>query len=708
MRLSKIYTAFFLSLPTVSLADNNVSAELAEISVIASKDAFHWANHTSEKATLNKNQLLTQQPTSTADAIKRITNVDIAGSSRSIAQKPIIRGLSGNRVVQVIDGVRQNFDLSHRGSYFLPMALTQEIEVIKGPTSTLWGNGALGGIVAIRTPNALDLLKDNQQIGAKIHQGYQSANSLSETDVSVFAANDKFDGLVSGFYNHADDLRLADSKKLVDSRYTQKGGLFKFGWQINDENRLELSHRLSHFEQIAPTNNEVAEEFTDQDVRNLIGNWHRNNPTASFAEMTRFYEGLTSVLGSVSYRAKQKITDQSSALHYYFTPKDNDYINSQLTLYRNSTKEKEQRIASGLQDQTKLSTMGLSIRNSTDLNWLALNYGMDFISDRVVTQREKNATTPFRPNNYDAKSKNSAFYLLTHIPLWNERIIVSPSVRYDHFKTQSDEAKYSASRWSPSIAVTWKATNWLDLSTRYNEAFRTPSMQERFVSGSHFGTNLMGRSFNNTFVSNPNLRPETAKNKEIAAKVHFDNLFVHQDKFIFNATYFQNDVKDFIHLDIFRASQRDMIPSLSQYRNVENARLTGFELEFAYQQERFALGLNYAQTKGKNRQTQEALSNIPANKLGFTIDYALVPQTFMVGANITHYASQKRVPKTHAMTYPSYTLTDLKASYTPSSEWRNLRLDMMIENVFDKKFQPAFSLMEGAGRNIKLNASYQF
>ena len=49
MRLSKIYTAFFLSLPTVSLANNNVSAELAEISVIASKDAFHWANHTSEK-----------------------------------------------------------------------------------------------------------------------------------------------------------------------------------------------------------------------------------------------------------------------------------------------------------------------------------------------------------------------------------------------------------------------------------------------------------------------------------------------------------------------------------------------------------------------------------------------------------------------------------------------------------------------------------
>ena len=87
----------------------------------------------------------------------------------------------------VIYGVRQNFDLAHRGSYFLPMSLIQEIEVIKGPSSTLWGSGALGGVVAMRTPNALDLLKNNDKFGF-IRQGYQTANNLSERDVSVFAA----------------------------------------------------------------------------------------------------------------------------------------------------------------------------------------------------------------------------------------------------------------------------------------------------------------------------------------------------------------------------------------------------------------------------------------------------------------------------------------------------------------------------------------
>ncbi|WP_246770693.1 hypothetical protein, partial [Mannheimia haemolytica] len=31
-----------------------------------------------------------------------------------------------------------------------------------------------------------------------------------------------------------------------------------------------------------------------------------------------------------------------------------------------------------------------------------------------------------------------------------------------------------------------------------------------------------------------------------------------------------------------------------------------------------------------------------------------------------------------------------------------------VENLFDKKYQPAFSLMEGSGRNVKLSAAYSF
>lgn len=77
--------------------------------------------------------------------------------------------------------------------------------------------------MAMRTPNALDLLKNNDKFGVKIRQGYQTANNLSERDVSVFAANDKFDVLLSGFYNNADNLRTGRGNKLNNTAYKQFG-----------------------------------------------------------------------------------------------------------------------------------------------------------------------------------------------------------------------------------------------------------------------------------------------------------------------------------------------------------------------------------------------------------------------------------------------------------------------------------------------------
>ncbi|WP_256594083.1 TonB-dependent receptor [Avibacterium gallinarum] len=74
-----------------------------------------------------------------------------------------------------------------------------------------------------------------------------------------------------------------------------------------------------------------------------------------------------------------------------------------------------------------------------------------------------------------------------------------------------------------------------------------------------------------------------------------------------------------------------------------------------------------------------------------------------------HYFAQKRVPTSHNGHYPSYTLTDITASYAPQKgEWSNLRIDFAVENIFDKAYTPAFSLTPEAGRNVKVSLAYQF
>lgn len=725
MRFSKLSLAITTTLVTANALAQSV--ELDSINVIATRDPSRFA-YTPEKQ--SKDSLLSKQATSVADALEDIPNVDIRGGSRSIAQKPNIRGLSDNRVVQVIDGVRQNFDLAHRGSYFLPMSLIQEIEVIKGPSSSLWGSGALGGVVAMRTPNALDLLKNNDKFGVKIRQGYQTANNLSERDASVFAANDKFDVLISAFYNNADNLRIGKGNKLNNTAYKQFGGLAKFGWQINDANRVELSHRETRFKQTAPSNNEVENELTNEQITKQIGEFHR--PPNGFppvnrteSEISEFYSKVKTRFGSVSYLSDQQIPDQSTVFNYYLTP-DNPYLNTHIALYNNKTIEKEQRKVSGVKDQTKLTTRGINLRNSSELSHISFVYGVDYMRDKIRTERGTNNTdAKFRAEPYNANSNTTGVYLIAHIPLFGEKLLVSPSVRYDHYDTSSKTVKYKDNHLSPATKLTWIVTNWLDFTAKYNEAFRAPSMQERFVSGAHFGANTLGLDQVNRFVANPNLRPETAKNKEITANLHFDSLFKQGDKFKIEATYFRNDVKDFINLKIFNDAKTSasasaganpntntngaLLPKNSQYQNITNARLSGIELQAQYQTERLTLFTNYGSTKGKDKDSGEALSNIAASKIGVGVNYALVKDKFTVGATVTHYAAQRRVPKDHGVTYPSYILTDLRATYAPlKGEWKNLRLDFALENLFDRKYQPAFSLMEGTGRNAKISAVYSF
>ncbi|MCK8933770.1 TonB-dependent hemoglobin/transferrin/lactoferrin family receptor [Haemophilus influenzae] len=708
MRFSKLSLAIATTLVTANVLAQSI--ELDSINVIATRDPSRFA-YTPEKQ--SKDSLLSKQATSVAAALEDIPNVDIRGGSRSIAQKPNIRGLSDNRVVQVIDGVRQNFDLAHRGSYFLPMSLIQEIEVIKGPSSSLWGSGALGGVVAMRTPNALDLLKNNDKFGVKIRQGYQTANNLSERDASVFAANDKFDVLLSGFYNNADNLRIGKGNKLNNTAYKQFGGLAKFGWQINDANRVELSHRETRFKQTAPGNNEAENELTNEQIIEKINEYHNplnNFPPKAKPSLKEFYSGVRARLGGVSYLSDQQIPDQSTVFNYYLTP-DNPYLNTHIALYNNKTIEKEQRKVSGVKDQTKLTTRGINLRNSSELSHISFVYGVDYMRDKISTERgTNNSDAKFRAEPYNANSNTTGVYLIAHIPLFGEKLLLSPSVRYDHYDTSSKTVKYKDKHLSPATKLTWKVTNWLDFSAKYNEAFRAPSMQERFASGYHFGVDV-GRHIVDKFVANPNLRPETAKNKEITANLHFDSLFKQGDKFKVEATYFRNDVKDLINLKMFNDPnvQGASSPTNSQYQNIANARLSGIELQAQYQTERLTLFTNYGSTKGRDKDSGEALSNIAASKIGVGADYALVKDKFTVGATVTHYAAQHRVPKDHAVTYPSYILTDLRATYAPlKGEWKNLRLDFALENLFDRKYQPAFSLMEGTGRNAKISAVYSF
>lgn len=784
MKFSKLYTALFLTVPVVAQAQS--VQKLDEISVVALRDASSYAKDANTVVTLNHSQLASEQAANVAQAVKNIPNVTVDGGERAINQKPNIRGLTGNRVAQVIDGVKQNFELRYRGSYFLPMSMIEDVEVIKGPASTLWGNGALGGVVAMRTPTAMDLLENGQDVGAKLSQGYQSANHLSETSGLVYGANDSVDALLGGFYNHAGDMRLGDGKDLNHSRYIQKGGLAKLGWQINDENRVTFSHRLTEISQTLPNEGNMLNAKDANDIYGPMmpsasghpgmghqmgqgtgrphqgtagmqghpqanphqsagghhasagqpshgGSSHGARPSGHGSATSHMPAHMIDV--HTAPLVKQKISDQSTAFNYTFDPTDNDYVNLHTTLYHSRTKLTEDWVKDAkIHDKTLYKTTGINVRNSSDLGGVYLTYGIDYAYNTADADRPTNDTrdAKYRPNGYDAHSRNTGAYLLAHIPLMNEKLIVSPSLRYDHFSAKNTDKvagaksnKYRDHHYSPSLALTWHTTDFLTLHAKYNEAFRAPTLQESFASGEMFSIPLGNPASIRSFApvvmkQNSNLKPEVARNKELGADLHFSDVFTVNDKLTFSAGYFRNDIKDYIDgkVDIrptYDPVKHKMQAGTVQYVNIGKARLTGFEVATAYQTDRWNFGVNYGETRGKNLATGIDLDNVPAAKLGVSLDYVAIPNALTLGANVHRYASQRHVSKEYdrnfgdGTAFDGYTLTNIHATYAPKAgSLKNLRVDFAVDNLFDKAYRPAFSLIDGAGRNIKLNFAYKF
>lgn len=108
-----------------------------------------------------------------ADLLKDMPGVTTAGGPRQAAAKPNVRGLGEGRVVMRIDGARQNFQTRHRGQSFVDPLLLEQVEVLRGPASTLHGSGAIGGVVNVRTMDADSFLGEDERFGGRLTSAYE-------------------------------------------------------------------------------------------------------------------------------------------------------------------------------------------------------------------------------------------------------------------------------------------------------------------------------------------------------------------------------------------------------------------------------------------------------------------------------------------------------------------------------------------------------
>jgi hemoglobin/transferrin/lactoferrin receptor protein len=649
-----------------------VQGRLEGVTVTATRSAREPFALAESVSVVDRDAIETAQPLDLGDLLQDLANVSIGGGPRGVAQQVVIRGVGDDRILFLLDGARQNFSRAHNGRVFVDPELLKQVEVLRGPASALWGSGAIGGVVALTTVDAADLLGPGETAGARVKLGYQGVNDQWLKGVSAYGLlGDSVDLLADIAHRDGGDIELGDGSTLEHSADESMSGLFKFTWTPVADHSLSATLQTFDEQGEVPSNPQIAStpaDLVDRDTR-----------------------------------------QRNLSLRYRFEPADRPLLQPSLLMFQNVSDITERRLADGRLDETEVTTRGFDLRNRSE--WRngavshALTVGVDGYEDEAVAERNGGP----RPSFPDARQRVVGVYLHDEIRI-GDRVTVVPGLRWDRYESDPGTgavAGQDESALSARLSLSYALTDWLNVHAAYNQAFRAPGMSELFVSGTHFSC---GPGCANLFVPNPDLEPETAHNTELGLSAQKTDLFQPDDRLTARLALFRNDVDDFIDQIVdFTFAPVPGNPGrggVSFFENVSDARLEGFEVEAAYDARRWFARAAYGRTRGENRATGEPLSAIPADEL--TLGAGIRLAAFELGWKGRFVAEQDRVSQGGTESN-GYDLHDLYLTWRPQGFGRDrVRVDVGIDNLFDEGYRPHLSVLDGPGRNVKARVALRF
>lgn len=588
---------------------------------------------------MRREDILERDQRSVSETIRDLPGVEIEGAPRATAMEPSIRGLSGDRVVFRLDGARNNFNAGHRGRLFIDPNMLREIDVMRGPGSTLYGSGAIGGVVAMRTIEPDDIILPGSAIpvGGFLRGGYQSnggmwrgiaAGAARVDDVAVL-------GAISGFNNN--NLTDGAGNTIPYTADQVSNFLGRVQWRpgFHAFDLSAIGFRDNHIIPIAAntaTTQSVTDRTTEQQVYTLRWNWA--NP-------------------------------------------DMPLLAPQVVVYHNHVQLEERRqTGTRATDITDLTTTGVDAQNNSRFSLFGWDNHVLTVGTEIYRDEQEGFQNGRPRGQYPTASQDVfAAYVQDQISFYDFTLV--GALRYDSF-SQSAEGNPNNSdvdRISPKVSLAYRLLPWLEPYVSYAEAFRAPSLTELYVSGQHFPGNF--------FLPNPNLLPETSHNIEAGVNLRFSDVLRSGDRLRMRVTAYQNDIDNYIEQLVYT--------TYTVSRNVASARIQGVEAEVQYDAGTWFAGVSATALKGDNRTTNEPLASMPANRMTLSGGYRFLESGVTVGARWQLVAAQDRQPTSVpglAEETSGYGLVDLWASWRPGFA-PNLRFDVGIDNLFDHAYRRA-------------------
>src|SRR5262249_53188539 len=194
---------------------------------------------------LSHTQLSELAPAVISDAFQHLPGVDNSKDS-PWEQRPVLRGLSGQRVLVLMDGMPMN---SARGNgphpSLVDAAQIERIEIVRGPSSVAYGSDAIGGAINIitRQPEPASTLTSTKGTTGSASFGASSADQLFGGQVEVRPHVDKLSALVSGGWYDAKDFK-SPAGEVHNSAYGDWNGLLGVNYEFTPRFTLTSGYQM--------------------------------------------------------------------------------------------------------------------------------------------------------------------------------------------------------------------------------------------------------------------------------------------------------------------------------------------------------------------------------------------------------------------------------------------------------------------------------
>ncbi|GAA0567189.1 TonB-dependent hemoglobin/transferrin/lactoferrin family receptor [Caenispirillum bisanense] len=613
------------------------------------------------------------QPSTAGDLLIGVPGVTTSASSTSGPGTKInIRGMEDfGRVNVMVDGARQNFQRSGHGEntmVFIDPELIGQVDVVRGPSATVYGSGAVGGVVNFRTKDAADLLRPGESFGAAITAGGGTNADERRGTATTYGAVDWADLVVSTSLATRGNYEDGDGRTVPNSGWDQRSALAKLTLTPNESHQLRVGLLHNRFE---------------------------------FKSGTTTVEDLTTTANTVTGQ-------------YHFTPPDTPLVDLTANLYYTTTDQKETRITgalSGRRTQVEVETPGFDLFNTSrfDLGGTghALTVGVDGFQDTVSASRA-GGPLDFTPSG---ERRILGTFVQDEIAL-TDRLSVVAALRFDDYHLEGGGLESSDNALSPKVTVGYEVFPGITPYATWAQAFRAPAITETLINGTH----PPPASFR--FVPNPGLAPETAENWEVGVNVAQDGLLLDGDRLRAKAAVYQSSVDDYISQYFNMARNRfgapDFANSTYGYANVPEATLHGGELEVSYDVGFAYAALSAHRARGKNAQTGERLPSGLGDYATLTIggrdrDNGLDFGWRFMGRRDLDVALPDNPGDAADDPAGGYLLHAAYVSYTPPQLNEAVTLRLTVDNIFDTKYQETLASQESEpGRTVMLSGTVRF